>query len=118
MNSMNSVARVVWEGGSVSVPIDTPYDRELLVDHVKRATAMHGGVRLYMCSREWVMSDTDASQGACSVCRRAVDTVPSALGEQVALCIDCAAAGADAAPIVHGPRKLARRKMRKMGDYT
>jgi hypothetical protein len=53
---MKEFAHISWRGGSVWLPTDTPYARELLVDYVRSEAQSHDRIRLQMNRHECFLS--------------------------------------------------------------
>lgn len=53
---MKEVAQVLWDGGSIWLPTDTPYANEVLAEYVRCAARGHGRVRLHINHRECALS--------------------------------------------------------------
>ncbi len=72
---MNGVAHISFKGGGLIVPVETPYERELLFEHVEVSTKRHGGVRLRLNSRLWTISLSNGHPEVCGACRQSMDTL-------------------------------------------
>jgi hypothetical protein len=70
---MTEVAHISFEGGGLIVPAHTPYDRQLLFEHLEVSTRQHGAVRLAFNHRLWTISATTGQHGVCTACRRSLD---------------------------------------------
>jgi hypothetical protein len=70
---MEDVAHISFEGGGLVIPIHTPYERQLLVEHVELSTKRYGSVRLEMNRRNWSVSINDGPGEMCSSCARQAD---------------------------------------------
>jgi hypothetical protein len=77
-------------GGSMTLPADTPYDRQVLADHLAALIRRHGVVRLTAGRRAWWLTLTDrAVQGQCDLCLRPLQYGVRHTGEGL-MCIACA----------------------------
>ena len=70
--------RLLAAGFTLKVPVDTPYDRQLLAEHVSTLLRRHGAVRLSSGRRAWWLKLASLAQAArCGYClrpmRRAVE---------------------------------------------
>jgi hypothetical protein len=87
---MKGVARISFQGGALFIPVKTPYERELLFEHVDLYTKRHGQVRIEFNRREWVVSAVNGEQlMRCSACGRRLDALTYAMGGRT-LCAPCA----------------------------
>ncbi len=64
----NDVAHISFDGGGLILPVKTPYERELLVEHVEASTKRHGRVRLEVGRDQWVISRQSGAREVCAVC--------------------------------------------------
>src|SRR5258708_7427744 len=55
-------------GGAVVVPVETPYEYEVLFDHVADYAKCHGPVNLELNNRTWTVSVGIRSARVCSRC--------------------------------------------------
>lgn len=65
---MKNVAHISFKGGGLILPAQTPYDRELLIEHVEASTKRHGSIRLEVNRHYWTISVTDALRAVCAAC--------------------------------------------------
>ena len=65
---MNDTAHLSFKGGGLILPIHTPYERELLVEHVAASTRRHGRSRLEMNRRRWTISTSNGRRMVCAAC--------------------------------------------------
>jgi hypothetical protein len=86
---MKSVAHISFEGGGLIVPAQTPYERELLFEHVEMSTKRHGCVRLDVNRGHWTISLRNGDREACTSCSRWLDNLIYRFGGQT-LCGQCA----------------------------
>lgn len=85
---MKGVARISFHGGALFVPVKTPYERELLFEHVDLYTKRHGQVLLELDQREWTVRRANDHPELCTTCGRRLDLLSYALGERT-LCSQC-----------------------------
>jgi hypothetical protein len=84
------IARIHMDGGALLLPARTPYEREVVLDHVRHRLRLHGFVQLEMNGRRCRVEPVAAASGAtCAGCARRVGGLACRLGAQL-LCIDCA----------------------------
>jgi hypothetical protein len=86
---MRSVAHISFEGGGLIVPAQTPYERELLFEHLEISAKRHGCVRLDVNRAHWTISLRDGDQEACALCRRGLGSLIYRFEDQT-LCGQCA----------------------------
>ena len=65
---MKDVAHISFEGGGLIVPVQTPYECELLVEHVEASTKRHGCIRLEVNRLHWTISVNTGQRGVCAAC--------------------------------------------------
>jgi hypothetical protein len=86
---MKGVARISFQGGALFVPVKTPYDREVLFEHLDLYAKRHGTVRVELNSRNWTVKAAGDSARVCEVCEKRLDVLTYLLGGRV-LCGFCA----------------------------
>jgi len=87
---VKGVARISFQGGALFVPVKTPYDREVLFEHVDLYAKRHGTVRVELNRREWRVSKSEGdTPPTCADCNRRLDSLTYALGGRN-LCAFCA----------------------------
>jgi hypothetical protein len=67
---LKGVAHISFIGGGVIMPSHTPYEREILVQHVEAATKRHGSVRLAVDRQDWTISVSAQHRAVCTRCSR------------------------------------------------
>ena len=72
---MKGMARVSFPGGGLIVPAHTPYDRELLFEHVEACAKQHGCVRLDWRHEHWTVSVSNGQREVCAACRRSLNNL-------------------------------------------
>ena len=65
---MKDIAHLSFEGGGLIVPAQTPYERQLLVEHIEVSTKRHGCVRLEVNRRCWIVSMNNGPLAVCAAC--------------------------------------------------
>jgi hypothetical protein len=79
------------------VPIQTPYEREVLVEHIEVSTKRHGSVRLALNHRHWTISRSKGPRTVCASCSQWPDDLAyptgsrgrlSVVSARAALCTD------------------------------
>ena len=101
---MNHVALIAFRGGGTVLPYRTPYDRELVFDHVAQCAKRYGDVQMEIGSHHWTVSASGNLGVACGGCGQ-THPVSYVSGPYV-LCHPCArrqlGAGRWTAPQVDG----------------
>jgi hypothetical protein len=88
------IARIRMDGGALLLPARTPYEREVVLDHVRHRLRSHGFVHLEMNGWSRRIERVSASGGAlCAACAQRIGGLACRLGAQM-LCVDCALAPA------------------------
>jgi hypothetical protein len=103
------LARIHMDGGALLLPARTPYEREVVLDHVRHRLRMHGFVHLEMNGRRCRIEPAAAASGAtCPGCGARLGGLACRLGAQL-LCLDCALGSGGSARIDRGraPQPLA-----------
>ena len=85
------MARISGAGGVLVVPANTPYERELLIEHVDAYAKQHGWVRLEFDRGECEVPVGVGEAPACSSCHRRLDKLAFWLDRRTT-CDQCAAA--------------------------
>ena len=67
---MKGIAQISFHGGGLVLTAKTPYERELLFDHVKQYANRYGRVRLVLNRREWTILRNDGDGAACAACQQ------------------------------------------------
>ena len=86
---MKGLAHISFAGGGLILPLQTPYERELLFEHVEVSAKRHGGVRLNVNRRHWTISMHNGRREACASCRQWLDTLVYRSDGRI-LCGQCA----------------------------
>ena len=76
---MSGIAHLSFKGGGLVLPVHTPYERELLVEHIEASTKRHGRSRLELNRRRWVIRTNEGVRAVCASCSQWPDefTYPS-----------------------------------------
>ena len=86
------IAHVSFSGGGIFVPARTPYDRQMLIEHVVDRVRAKGQVQVLVDSQRWLVHLLrERSATKCWSCGIAPDSVcyPTAASD-VVLCVRCA----------------------------
>lgn len=82
--------RLLAAGLTLSLPADSPYDRQMMVEHLSALLRRHGAVRLRAGRRTWWLTLTSrAVAGDCAQCRRPLERAVQLTGGGV-VCVTCA----------------------------
>ena len=114
--NMAALARIRGATGAFIVPVDTPYDHELLFDAVEESARRHGTVRLEINRRAWKVTLANDVAPDCSTCQGAAATLIYTAGGRC-LCAGCARRLATTiSPWRSTPRKAGKRKDIRASD--
>jgi hypothetical protein len=67
---MMGVAHISFAGGGLIVPAQTPYERELLIEHIEASAKARGSIGLDLDGRQWTVSSKDGRHEGCASCDR------------------------------------------------
>ena len=86
---MHGIAHISFEGGGLILPAHTPYECQLLFEHVEASAKQHQHVELTAKGRQWKIGLPSARRERCAGClgslhRRAFRT------NGRSLCVHCA----------------------------
>jgi len=82
--------RLLAAGSTLTLPVDTPYDRQLLAEHVSSLLRRHGAVRLSSGRRaRWLKLASAAQAARCGHCLRPIRRAVQVADGEVA-CLACA----------------------------
>jgi hypothetical protein len=90
---MKGIAHVSFQGGGLIVPAHTPYERELLFEHVEASAKQRGGVRLDWRHQQWTVRVSNGQREVCAACRRALNNLMTYRFDGRILCAWCARKG-------------------------
>ena len=101
----NGIAHVSSRGGGLFLPARTPYDRQLLAEHVAARVRSSGQVQVLLEGQRWLVSRSSRrGSGRCGRCGVGVITICSAAGGD-AWCLTCALVDGAQAPQWPGERR-------------
>lgn len=86
-------AHLDFGGGGLIVPARTPYDRQLLREHVLASVQQGRRIRLTVFGKTWLIVQAEAPQSpvVCAACERPINNaVCYAPGAATAHCVACA----------------------------
>jgi len=88
----HGIAHVSFVGGGFFVPARSPYDRQLLADHVLDRVRVKGNVQVLVDGQRWLVQLLrDSNMTGCRRCGSAVDLVCCRLAHRAArYCVACA----------------------------
>ncbi len=72
---MRNIAYLSFAGGGLIVPLHTPYERELLIEHVEASTKRYGRIRLAVNGRGWTISVKKGAGIVCALCSQWPDNL-------------------------------------------
>lgn len=87
----NGIAHVSFPGGGAFLPARSPYDRQMLIEHVAHRLHAEGRVQVLLDEQRWlVQSDRGAGAPHCAACACPVSVACYAATNGVAYCPKCA----------------------------
>lgn len=86
---MKDSARLSFRDGGMVLPVNTPYDREVLFEYADQYARRHGRVRIEIGRRECIASVCKDQPEVCVSCGRRLDRVSYAMSART-LCRFCA----------------------------
>jgi hypothetical protein len=86
---MKHIAHISFHGGGLVLPAQTPYERELLMDHIEFAAKGKASIELDLDGRQWTVSSNSRRQEVCTSCDRQPGQLSFQRGIQI-LCGQCA----------------------------
>lgn len=86
---MKDVAHISFEGGGLIIPVHTPYERQMLIEHLEVSTKRHGRIRLDINRRRWTVSMNNGAGEVCTSCTRGPDNLTYRFDGR-SLCRHCA----------------------------
>jgi len=89
---MNSIAHISSAGGGVFIPARTPYDRQMLVEHIAARVRSRGEIRVTVDARSWLVRLNRAPLSQhCAHCGQPLRAACYAAGlDGPAYCVSCA----------------------------
>jgi hypothetical protein len=86
---MKGVARISHPNGGLILPAKSPYEIELVIEHVGLHAKRHGRVRLELNRRDWLVTVCNGGPpGRCTGCAQRIETLTYANGSGQ-LCARC-----------------------------
>jgi hypothetical protein len=91
LSDVSNFAQVQGVSGTFVVPVHTPYDRQMLRDHLARRVGPLSTLTLGMHGKQWTITRQDAPRSQCATCTRSVGRLRCNQDDGgCATCIDCA----------------------------
>lgn len=91
MSDASAIAHVEGTSGTFIVPVHTPYDRQLLREHLRLRLGRAATLTLGARGTRWTVTRSIPSDARCGTCTRFVGRVSCSSGDAAgATCIDCA----------------------------
>ena len=103
-----AIAHVSFPGGGMFLPARSPYDRQMLVEHIADRVRSKGRVQVLLDEQRWMVHlNRGLPRALCSSCGDAVDsTCHRAADDGVAYCLSCALGPAsELATLYHVPQR-------------
>jgi hypothetical protein len=102
----NGIAHVSFRGGGLFLPARTPYDRQLLAEHVAARVRCSGQVQVLLEDQRWLVSRSSPRGSArCGRCGVALIASCSAAAGDDAWCLTCALVDGERAAQWPGERR-------------
>ncbi len=91
----DGIAHVSFPGGGMFLPVRTPYDRQILVEHVGAYLNANGRVQVLVEGQRWMVQLTrDSPVPSCSSCGCSMDSAcNSSVHREAVYCMMCAFGG-------------------------
>ncbi len=86
---MRGIAQLTFQGGGFILPSKTPYERELLFEHVAQYAKRHGSVHLQFNAQHWTVTRAEERSEVCAICNQQPDNL-SYVSKGFSLCHPCA----------------------------
>ena len=88
----NGIAHVSFKGGGAFLPVRSPYDQQVLIEHVIQHARSKGVVQVLVGNYRWLIDGLNAPRGArCAQCGRSMPAASScAQTAQQPCCVKCA----------------------------
>lgn len=104
----HGIAHVSFAGGGAFLPARTPYDLQMLVEHVLRLVRASGEVQVLVDDRRWIVHlRSGASTAWCSCCGYSLGSVFYSNGDaKDVCCAECALGENEVKAIRRAPRVL------------
>lgn len=90
---MKGIAHITFRQGGLILPASTPYDRQLLFEHVAQYAKQHGRIGLGLDRRQWIVAQVEDTPQACATCNQQIHNVAYTRSGHT-LCHPCARADA------------------------
>jgi hypothetical protein len=87
-----AIAHVSFPGGGLFLPARSPYDRQMLVEHIAARVRSRGHVQVLLDEQRWMVHlNRGAARACCSSCGEAVDcTCHRGVDSSIGYCLACA----------------------------
>jgi hypothetical protein len=87
---LNGIAHVSFLGGGIFLPARTPYDRQILLEHVADRVHVKGRVQVLMHDRRWLVQlNHGPSAMHCTSCNAPMDSVCVVDNGDLPYCLRC-----------------------------
>ena len=100
MSDVSSTAQVQGVSGTFVVPVCTPYERQMLREHLARRVGHLSTLTLGMHGKRWIITRHNATNSRCANCTRSVGRLSCNQDDGgCPTCIDCAMRPENADPM-------------------
>jgi len=91
LSATSNIAHVQRGSGIFVVPAQSPYDRQMLREHVERLAGRGSTLTLGLHGRQWVITLRSVAESPCSSCTQPLGRLScNRGGDAGATCFDCA----------------------------
>jgi hypothetical protein len=77
---VKDIAHISFAGGGFITPAQTPYERQLLVEHIEVSTKRHGCIHLEFNRRHWTIRMNKGPGAVCASCSQWPTTLTFPVG--------------------------------------
>ena len=90
MSETSNIAHVQGGSGTFVAPAQSPYDRQMLREHVEQLVGHGSSLTLGLHGRQWIITRRSAADSPCMSCTQLLGRLScSRGGDAGATCIDC-----------------------------
>ena len=91
MSHASNIAHVQGVSGTFVVPAHSPYDRQMLREHVEMLAGRVSTLTLGLRGTRWIITRCPAAGARCTTCAHFLGRLSCSRGDEAAaMCIDCA----------------------------
>jgi len=107
--AMKGIAKLTFPGGGIVLPGRTPYERELLVEHIQYHVRRRSALHLELDGHNWsIVFDDSFESDHCATCQRTTDIhAGNHMIKHATFCLRCVIAPRSSDPQLHLVQRLA-----------